>query len=135
MMKILCHFICTLILVGSFITFGVDVEADDVVEFFKRVDSNQDGVLSKKEFYYALMEDGFEELSSKYSVPSLEIEFEDQDENRDKRISLQEWKSIFIPRRSKSDSSKTDKNDIGSSDQVLKRLMILAYFFKVVNDI
>lgn len=34
--------------------------------FYQRYDANTDGFHSKKEFYYAIMEDDFEALASKY---------------------------------------------------------------------
>eukprot|EP00292_Cryptomonas_paramecium_P034364 CAMPEP_0113716942 /NCGR_PEP_ID=MMETSP0038_2-20120614/34211_1 /TAXON_ID=2898 /ORGANISM="Cryptomonas paramecium" /LENGTH=166 /DNA_ID=CAMNT_0000644603 /DNA_START=102 /DNA_END=599 /DNA_ORIENTATION=+ /assembly_acc=CAM_ASM_000170 len=59
------------------------------------MDKNSDGLMSKKEFYYALMEEEFETLSTKYGVPALELEFEAQDLDKNKKISLSEWSSIF----------------------------------------
>ena len=97
------------------------MESDAIAALFRKMDGNKDGVLSKKEFYYALMEEEFEALSSKHSVPSLELEFEAQDENSDRKISLEEWELIFFPRSIRSESEEASefiKNEIGKSEQV-----------------
>lgn len=100
--------------------YAIEIESDSISSLFQKMDSNQDGTLSKKEFYYALMEDEFEVLSSKHSVPSLELEFENQDENGDKKISPEEWGLIFFPRSLRSESEASDfvKSEIGKAEQV-----------------
>jgi hypothetical protein len=115
-------FLCGLLLVCSLCIQGIELESDAIGALFRKMDGNEDGLLSKKEFYYALMEEEFEALSSKHSVPSLELEFEAQDENNDKKISLDEWELIFSPRSIKSESDEAShfiKNDIGKSEQVI----------------
>jgi hypothetical protein len=115
--------LCGLLLVCSLCIRGIEVESDAIGEFFRKMDGNKDGVLSKKEFYYALMEDEFEALSSKHSVPSLELEFEAQDENDDRKISLEEWELIFTPRSMRSESEEASefiKNEIGKSQVIQK---------------
>ena len=44
-----------------------DAALQDEIAFFQRYDTNTDGFHSKKEFYYAIMEDEFEALASKYN--------------------------------------------------------------------
>jgi len=66
------------------------------VAFFQLHDKNGDGYHSKKEFYYAIMEDEFESLAGKYSKAAVDMEFEIADLNSDKKISLDEWKNVFF---------------------------------------
>ena len=106
----------SLLLILSCFCGGIDVEPETITKFFKKVDTNLDGLLSKKEFYYALMDDEFENLSSKTMVPSMELEFEGQDENGDRRISLQEWERIFFPRTLEESDASTE--EIGKLEQV-----------------
>jgi Ca2+-binding EF-hand superfamily protein len=118
-------FVFLFAIMPSILVQTIEIESDSIAGLFRKMDTNQDGALSKKEFYYALMEDEFESLSSKHSVPSLELEFENQDENHDKRITLEEWELIFFPRNSKSKSQPSDfvTSDIGKSEQVVESVI------------
>jgi len=73
-----------------------DADFQDEIAFFHRYDANTDGFHSKKEFYYAIMEDDFEALASKYDKNAVDMEFEYADLNGDKKISLDEWKGVFF---------------------------------------
>ena len=68
----------------------------DEIKFFELHDTNFDGFQSKKEFYYAIMEDSFDLLARKYNKSSVEMEFELSDLNGDKKISVDEWKNFFL---------------------------------------
>eukprot|EP00802_Teleaulax_amphioxeia_P003006 Tamp_03009.p1 GENE.Tamp_03009~~Tamp_03009.p1 ORF type:complete len:395 (-),score=104.07 Tamp_03009:682-1866(-) len=73
-----------------------DADLADEIAFFKLHDTNGDGFHSKKEFYYAIMEDDFEALASKYDKAAVDMEFELADANSDKKISIEEWKGVFF---------------------------------------
>ena len=116
----------SLLLILSCFCGGIDVEPETITKFFKKVDTNLDGLLSKKEFYYALMDDEFENLSSKTMVPSMELEFEGQDENGDRRISLQEWERIFFPSTLEEADASTE--EIGKLEQVREQQQLARMF-------
>jgi hypothetical protein len=78
---------------------GVPYGSTDTTEqiaFFELHDTNGDGLMTKKEFYYAIMEDAFETLAVKYKKSPLDMEFELSDLNGDKKISLEEWRNVFL---------------------------------------
>eukprot|EP00960_Hanusia_phi_P003196 94734-Hanusia_phi.AAC.5 len=66
------------------------------ISFFHDKDTNKDGALSKKEFYYAIMEDEFEGFAKRHDFSVVDLEFEGQDKDGDKKIDLREWKGIFF---------------------------------------
>jgi len=69
---------------------------DAEISFFHEKDTNKDGALSKKEFYYAIMEDEFEGFAKRHAFSVVDLEFEAHDRNQDKKINLEEWKGIFF---------------------------------------
>lgn len=69
---------------------------DAEISFFHEKDTNKDGALSKKEFYYAIMEDEFEGFAKRHDFSVVDLEFEAHDRNQDKKINLEEWKGIFF---------------------------------------
>lgn len=73
-------------------------EADlkEEIAFFKLHDTNDDGFHTKKEFYYAVMEDAFEPLVNKYNKFAVDMEFEMADTDGDKKVSLEEWTKLFF---------------------------------------
>ncbi len=68
----------------------------DEIKFFELHDTNFDSFHSKKEFYYAIMQDSFDLLARKYNKSSVDMKFELSDLNGDKKISVDEWKNVLL---------------------------------------
>jgi len=92
----LCVFAGLLAITATAAPIPDDADLKDEIAFFTQHDMNSDGYHSKKEFYYAIMEDEFESLASKYSKAAVDMEFEIADLNSDRKISLEEWKNVFF---------------------------------------
>jgi hypothetical protein len=75
---------------------GALTDLTDEINLFELHDTNVDGFHSKKEFYSSIMEDSFDLLARKYNKSSVDMEFELSDLNGDKKISVDEWKNVFL---------------------------------------
>ena len=77
-------------------------EADlkEEIAFFKLHDTNDDGFHTKKEFYYAVMEDAFEPLVNKYNKFAVDMEFEIADTDGDKKVRITSHSSPLLSARS-----------------------------------
>eukprot|EP00961_Rhodomonas_salina_P222324 3006540-Rhodomonas_salina.3 len=72
----------------------MDLELE--IAHFHEGDANKDGFHSKKEFYYAIMKEEYENFAEKHGVSVADLEFEAEDLDGDGKISLEEWVAVFF---------------------------------------
>jgi len=100
---------------------GATVErSKDMTEemaFFELHDKNGDGLMTKKEFYYAIMENDFETLAVKYKKSPVDMEFELSDLNGDKKISVEEWRNVFLQPQNVDDEANMEEQSIAAKEE------------------